>query len=116
MPHGPIEVQTDDNLVIRTASSASAKFPETGDEVLLSVRPEAMELKTACSTPTGPNQLTGHVAASAYQGSFVEYEIQFSGRSLKTYAVNPKGKTLFQRGDEVNVTFAADDVVIVRND
>ena len=111
-----IEVQTDDNLIIRTASSGPAKLPETGDEVLLSVRPEAMELKAACSTPTGPNQLTGHVAASAYQGSFVEYEIQFAGRSLKTYAVNPKGKVLFQRGDEVAVTFAADDVVIVRND
>ncbi len=111
-----IEVQTDDNLILRSASSASAKLPETGDAVLLSVRPEAMELKAACSTPTGPNQLTGHVAASAYQGSFVEYEIQLAERTLKTYAVNPKGKALFQRGDEVAVTFAADDVVIVRND
>jgi iron(III) transport system ATP-binding protein len=111
-----IEVQTDDNVIIRTASLSLAKLPETGDEVLLSVRPEAMELKAACSTPTGLNQLTGRVAASAYQGSFVEYEIQMAGRAVKTYAVNPKGKTLFQRGEEVNVTFAADDVFIVRND
>ena len=75
-----------------------------------------MELKAACSVPTGPNQFIGNVAASAYQGSFVEYEIVLTRRSLKTYAVNPKGKALFQRGDEVNVTFAADDVVIVRYD
>ena len=75
-----------------------------------------MELKAACRVPTGPNQFMGNVAALAYQGSYVEYEILLAGRSLKTYSINPKGKALFQRGDEVNVTFAADDVVIVRND
>jgi DNA-binding PadR family transcriptional regulator len=46
----------------------------------------------------------------------VEYEIQFSGRTVKTYTINPKGKALFQPGEEVTVTFAAGDVVIVRND
>jgi hypothetical protein len=75
-----------------------------------------MELKVVCNVPTAPNQLTGRVAASAYQGSFVEYEIQFSGRTVKTYTINPKGKALFQPGEEVTVTFAAGDVVIVRND
>ena len=111
-----IEVRTDDNLVIRAASSASAKLPERGDEVLLSVRPEAMEIRAAGTEPTGANQLTGHVAASAYQGSFVEYEIQLAGRALKTYTINPKGRALFQRGQGVVVIFAADDVVIVRSD
>jgi ABC-type Fe3+/spermidine/putrescine transport system ATPase subunit len=111
-----IEVQTNDNLIIHASSTAPATLPQSGDAILLSVRPEAMELKAACSTPPGPNQLTGQVAASAYQGSFVEYEIQMAERAVKTYAVNPKGKALFQRGDEVAVTFAADDVVVVRND
>jgi iron(III) transport system ATP-binding protein len=111
-----IEVQTDDSLIIRAASAASDPLPQSGDEVLLGVRPEAMELRAADNASTGANQLTGHVAASAYQGAFVEYEIQFAGRSLKTYAVNPKGRALFQRGQEVVVTFAADDVVIVRSD
>ena len=111
-----IEVQTDDNLIIRAASSNSAKLPQTGDEVLLSIRPEAMEIDAVGGITKDANQFTGRVAASAYQGSFVEYEIQMAGRAVKTYAVNPKGKGLFQRGDEVAVTFAADDVVIVRND
>ena len=111
-----IEVQTDDNLIIRAASSNSAKLPQTGDAVLLSIRPEAMEIDAVGGITKDANQFTGRVAASAYQGSFVEYEIQMAGRAVKTYAVNPKGKTLFQRGEGVNVTFAADDVVIVRND
>jgi spermidine/putrescine ABC transporter ATP-binding subunit len=111
-----IEVQTDDNLVIRAAPSASTPLPQRGDRLLLSVRPEAIDLRANSDTTQGANHLTGHVTASAYQGSFVEYEIQLAERTLKTYAVNPKGKTLFQPGQEVGVTFNVDDVVIVRND
>jgi ABC-type Fe3+/spermidine/putrescine transport system ATPase subunit len=111
---GLIEVRTDDNLIIRAASYASVVSPQTGDEVLLSVRPEAMEVR-ATGDSSGANQLTGQVAASAYQGTLIEYEVRLTARTLKTYTVNPKGKTLFRPGQEVTVTFAADDVVIVRN-
>jgi hypothetical protein len=45
----------------------------------------------------------------------VEYEIQLAERTLKTYAVNPKGNALFQPGQAVAVTFTADDVVLVCN-
>lgn len=111
---GLIEVGTDDNLIIRAASRTCVVSPQPGDEVLLSVRPEAMVLR-ATGSSSGANQLTGQVAASAYQGTFIEYEIQLVARALKTYTVNPKGKALFRPGQEVTVTFAADDVVIVRN-
>jgi ABC-type Fe3+/spermidine/putrescine transport system ATPase subunit len=111
---GLIEVRTDDNLIIRAAAHTSDVSLQTGDEVLLSVRPEAMEVRVA-SGSSGANQLTGQVAASAYQGTLIEYEVRLLGRTLKTYTVNPKGKTLFRPGQEVTVTFAADDVVLVRN-
>jgi iron(III) transport system ATP-binding protein len=111
---GLIEVRTDDNLIIRAAAHTSVVSLQTGDEVLLSVRPEAMEVR-ATSGSSSANQLTGQVAASAYQGTLIEYEVRLLGRTLKTYTVNPKGKTLFRPGQEVTVTFAADDVVLVRN-
>jgi len=111
---GLIEVRTDDNLIIRAVFPTCVVSPQPGDEVLLSVRPEAMEL-SATGNSSGANQLTGQVTASAYQGTFIEYEIQLAARALKTYTVNPKGKALFRPGQEVIVTFAADDVVIVRN-
>jgi iron(III) transport system ATP-binding protein len=111
---GLIEVRTDDNLIIRAASHTCVLSPQPGDEVLLSVRPEAMELRASGSS-SGANQLTGQVAASAYQGTFIEYEIQLAARALKTYTVNPKGKAFFRPGQQVTVTFAADDVVFVRN-
>jgi putative spermidine/putrescine transport system ATP-binding protein len=111
---GLIEVRTDDNLILRAASDARDMSPQSGDQVLLSVRPEAMEL-TAPAKSSAANQLTGQVAASAYQGTFIEYEIQLIGRAIKTHTVNPKGKAPFRPGQEVTVTFAADDVVIVRS-
>ena len=37
----------------------------------------------------------------------MEYEIQLAERTLKTYAVNPKGNALFQPGQEVAVIFTA---------
>jgi ABC-type Fe3+/spermidine/putrescine transport system ATPase subunit len=101
-------------LIIRAASHPAVVSRQTGDEILLSVRPEAMEVR-ATGDNSGANQLTGQVAASAYQGTLIEYEVRLMARTLKTYTVNPKGKTLFRAGQEVTVTFAADDVVIVRN-
>jgi spermidine/putrescine transport system ATP-binding protein len=92
--HGLIEVRTDDNLIIRAAAYTSVVSLQTGDEVLLSVRPEAMEVR-ATSGSSSANQLTGQVAASAYQGTLIEYEVRLLGRTLKTYTVNPKGKTAF---------------------
>jgi iron(III) transport system ATP-binding protein len=111
---GLIEIRTDDNLIIWASARTHVVSPEPGDDVLLSVRPEAMEVR-ATSGSSGANQLMGQVAASAYQGTLVEYEIRLPARTLKTYAINPKGKTLFQPGQEVSVTFAADDVVLVHN-
>jgi hypothetical protein len=35
------------------------------------------------------------------------------GKAWKAHTANPKGKTLFQSGDEVALRFAPDDVVIV---
>jgi len=111
-----IEVQTKDNLLIRAAPSEAAAPPCRGDELLLSIRPEAMELRTGADVPIGANQLFGHVAASAYLGSFVEYEVQLAGRTLKTSAVNPKGQAPLKPGQAVVVAFAPNDVVVVRND
>ena len=43
----------------------------------------------------------------------MEYEIQAAERTPKS-VVNPKGKAIFEHGQEVSVTFNVDDVVIVR--
>lgn len=60
--------------------------------------------------------LSGKVSALAYQGSSVEYEIEVRGKALKAHIVNPKGGPLFQRGEEVQVVFAPENVGLVHGE
>ena len=84
-----------------------------GEAVRLSVRPEAIEIRDVNDQASGGNWISGKIAASAYQGAFVEYEITVAGKAFKARVANPKGKTLYQRGDEVRLSFAAEDLVVV---
>ncbi|MEK6600243.1 MAG: TOBE domain-containing protein, partial [Candidatus Binatota bacterium] len=85
-----------------------------GKEILLNIRPEAIELIAAGETSTRTNRISGKVAASAYQGSFVEYEIEAQGRPIKANVINPKEKRLFRRGEEVSLIFDPEDVGVIR--
>lgn len=111
-----LEIQTDDGLQIRAASPIASRKLRQGEKVLLNVRPEAVHLKRPGEALSEINQLSGKVSALAYQGSSVEYEIEVSGRALKAYIVNPKGGTLFQRGEEVRVVFAPENVSFVHGE
>jgi hypothetical protein len=51
--------------------------------------------------------------ASAYQGAFVEYEIAALGKTFNARVANPKAKPLYRRGDEIRLTFAIEDLVLV---
>ena len=108
-----VEVRTEDGLVIRVLPKGFPAAPSQGDRILLSLRPEAIELRPLDSACSGMNNMRGQVAASAYQGPSVEYEIHVLTRAIKIHALNPKGKRLFQRGDEVQIAFAPEDVGVV---
>jgi spermidine/putrescine ABC transporter ATP-binding subunit len=92
--------------------SRSASF-HPGEAVRLSVRPEAIQLSDGGDQPSDGNPISGKIVASAYQGAFVEYEIAVAGKAFKARVANPKGKILYQRGDEVRLNFAAADLVVV---
>jgi ABC-type Fe3+/spermidine/putrescine transport system ATPase subunit len=110
---GLLEIDTDEGFQIRASPPPGSKQPPDSRKVLLYVRPEAIGLVDSADRPPKENRITGRVAASAYQGSLVEYEIESAGRIIRVNETNPKGKPLFQRGDETTVTFAAEDVGIV---
>ena len=59
------------------------------------------------------NRITGRVAASAYQGSLVEYEIESARCTIRVNETSPKSKPLFQRGAQATITFSPADVGIV---
>jgi iron(III) transport system ATP-binding protein len=108
-----IEVQTDEGFAIYVCRQAFPALPAAGQSVLLSVRPEGVELNSAGDFAQA-NRLPGEIVASAYQGAFVEYEIQTPGGLLRARAVSPKGKVVYRRGDRVRVGFAPEDVTVVR--
>jgi len=92
--------------------SAAAPF-QPGEAVRLSVRPEAIQLSDGGDQASDGKRIAGKIVASAYQGAFVEYEIAVAGKTFKARVGNPKGKTLYRRGDEVSLNFAAEDLVVV---
>ncbi|MGB7947185.1 MAG: ABC transporter ATP-binding protein [Candidatus Binatia bacterium] len=110
---GLLEIHTDEGFQIKASPPPGYKHSADPRKVLLYVRPEAIDLVESADQPPKVNRITGRVAASAYQGSLVEYEIESAGRIIRVNETNPKGKPLFQRGDEIIVSFAAEDVGIV---
>ena len=111
---GMIEIETEEGLRIQTSSAAQSCVSGAGERVLFNIRPEAIELLGAGEKSTRINRISGKVTASAYQGSFIEYEIESRGRSIKANVINPKGKPLFRRGDEVAMVFDPEDVGVIR--
>lgn len=111
--NGIMEIQTDEGLRIQAASLPLSSSSEPGRKVILNIRPEAIELIRPGEASTQVNRIPGKVAASAYQGSFVEYEIEARGKPIKANVSNPKGKSLFQPGDEVALLFAPEDVGVI---
>jgi iron(III) transport system ATP-binding protein len=94
------------------ASPSTRAQLRVGDAVQLSIRPEAIQLSDTAE-PIPSDAISGEIAALAYQGSFVEYEVSVAGRAFKARVANPKGKPLFRKGDKVRLNFPLEDVVIV---
>jgi iron(III) transport system ATP-binding protein len=112
--NGLLEIQTGEGFRIQAATPPGiAANARDVKKVLLYIRPEAIELIDRAADPAATNRITGRVVASAYQGPIVEYEIESAGRIVRVNVINPKGKRLFQRGDEATITFAAEDVGII---
>ena len=111
---GYADVDAGNGLIIRVAAlSSSGTPPKPGEAVVLTIRPEAVEIRELGTLRSGSNQFEGEVVASAYRGSVVEYEILARGRAIKVNVVNPKGKPAFQRGERVSVQFAPEDLILV---
>jgi iron(III) transport system ATP-binding protein len=106
--NGFIEVYTDEGLTIQAAVSSSQPKAGTVGKITLYIRPEAIALMPVGDAPSELNRLTSKVAASAYQGSSVEYELNIGAKSIRAHVVHPKH--IFNRGDEVALVFDPKDV------
>ncbi|HWO43558.1 MAG TPA: ABC transporter ATP-binding protein [Candidatus Eisenbacteria bacterium] len=110
--NGILEIETSEGFRIQARPPAAGKAGEA-KKLLLYVRPEAIDLIDKAAGAPGTNRITGRVVASAYQGPLVEYEVEAGSRIIRVNVINPKGKRLFQRGEETTIAFAAEDVGII---
>ena len=100
-----------DGLPVQITIATLRAPGKPGDEVLLGIRPEALQITE--QRGNNPNQIEGTILASAYEGGCVEYEIAALGKSLKARIANPKTTTFFQRGDKIVVALAAEDITFI---
>jgi iron(III) transport system ATP-binding protein len=85
--------------------------PSAGDEVTLSIRPEAWTIRSG--TPGG-NAVAGRIGEAIYLGEVAQYQFQCADRSLKIFELNPRPS---QRGADASLFASVDpeDVVILRH-
>ncbi|MFQ6022095.1 MAG: ABC transporter ATP-binding protein [Acidiferrobacterales bacterium] len=79
--------------------------PGMGDEVLLVVRPESIEISNAVQT-LEKNSFSATVESSMYVGSWMEYVVRVGENSLTVFLSNPRKTGVFE--GEVTVTIPSD--------
>ncbi|MBM3215682.1 ABC transporter ATP-binding protein, partial [Candidatus Poribacteria bacterium] len=83
-----------------------------GEEVTLSIRPEAVEI--ASPGPGKPNQLAATVVRTTYLGNVEEFELELADKTpVRALSHNP-GLADAHPGDRVTVTFDPSDAVPLR--
>jgi spermidine/putrescine ABC transporter ATP-binding subunit len=110
-----MKIRTEEGFLVHAEPPDNLALLGPGKKVLVNIRPEAIKLIEASEESVNANRIAGRVVATAFQGSYIEYEIQAGGKPIKANVMNPKGKPLFQRGDEVEMVFAPEDVGVVRD-
>ncbi|MFM8515930.1 MAG: ABC transporter ATP-binding protein [Actinomycetota bacterium] len=86
-----------------------------GDKIAVVVRAESVRLTSAESSQPGENSLRGIVQLKAFEGPATYYEVQVDGlaQRLKVSAGSGLHTTVYDRGDQVYVTWSADQTPVL---
>jgi len=76
-----------------------------GANVLVSFRPEALEIGDSTKDVLSKNQIDGKVKLASYLGDMVRYEVEAMNRTFRVDVHNPMGKKLFSDGETVRLSF-----------
>ncbi|HYL79476.1 MAG TPA: ABC transporter ATP-binding protein [Candidatus Acidoferrum sp.] len=86
--------------------SANGRFGP-GDTVYVSVRPEAIHLRTD-GDASGPNRLPGRIENAMYTGALVRYTVRVGDTRLTVDLADPRHTPALQPGDRVTVILPDD--------
>lgn len=82
---------------------------KSGDEVLMIIRPEAIQVVNA-----GDGRLIGRIVNTTYLGSEVIYEIEIFNHIYTSRIINPRNQKIFENGEEVGIQFEDSSVHIIK--
>ena len=75
---------------------------QTGDEVLLVIRPETVSLSTV-NKGEKKNTFQGMIESRMYAGNLAKYTVSLGERKIVIDQYNPRGSELFQEGEKVSI-------------
>ncbi|SDM55682.1 ABC transporter ATP-binding protein [Sediminibacillus halophilus] len=99
--------ETDKDLV-RLAVKQDEKH-QVGDEVILTIKPEMVEIIT--DAKIGMNSLQGNITVSDYIGSATGYEVETAGG--RTFKINVLGLNPYALGEEVKLYLDPEKLLII---
>jgi spermidine/putrescine transport system ATP-binding protein len=86
-----------------------------GDRVWVLLRPESLSLRQAAGEPAQPGtSVRGRDTDGRFVGSIVHYRVALDGRELVASRPPDNGR-LFAQGEDVDVTWRPDDVVVLED-
>jgi ABC-type Fe3+/spermidine/putrescine transport system ATPase subunit len=109
-----ITVSTNQGVKIEAKITGEENWRE-GLEVIVSVRPEAIQVYKHGTAPRDINEISGRVRLTSYLGNRVRYEIETGwGDILRADAHNIRHQYIFVEGENVSMVFDRMDVKLIR--
>jgi ABC-type Fe3+/spermidine/putrescine transport system ATPase subunit len=84
-----------------------------GSTVLISFRPEVVEMEEDGKVAGAVNQIEGRIRIASYLGDMVRYEVEAKDKIFRVDIHNPAGKKLFAEGENVRLSFSSSSARIV---
>ena len=106
---GRTEIETSAGRIF-SATTDGAAPPARNAEVLLSIRPEQMQVVRGNGTP-GRNRMRGMVKATTFLGEASEHVLAVNGHDVKVISAPP----MFDVPAELTVEFDPEDVVVLKD-
>jgi spermidine/putrescine ABC transporter ATP-binding subunit len=85
-----------------------------GSSVLISFRPEVVEMEDSGKTTGSVNRIEGKVRIASYLGDTVRYEVETKNRVFRVDVHNPAEKKLFREGESVQLSFNPSSALIIK--
>ncbi|HEY9772564.1 MAG TPA: ABC transporter ATP-binding protein [Planktothrix sp.] len=90
---------------------------KSGDACLLTIKPQAIEIRMPSSAALGDNnEVSGRIAFASYKGTSTEYFVHVGGKQLRVDRQNRGIASSFKSGDSVTLSFPPEAGWLLAND